>query len=259
MICADQHDTVGSGYTVEGQKTGEEKHGGLQLEIIPSYQANLRSWVNGNFHIESSALEDVYGDPFRNSRLDEKKTPRQLGLSPENTLSAYPRQAYKAVPCTISDVAAGIREGVPLSVSLIAFVDEYGADLRLEQAVYPEISLHGWRCDAMKGQYRNQYPEAEMDGVSLGWPAASPQGFAGSAQAWGMPAAMPPPKAAAQQMGQLPSAYGSSHLQSAAKASYDLDTDAAMGPEDAIPEVPETITTAQLKTMGLAAGGKLST
>ncbi len=29
---------MGKGYTVEGQVTGEEKFGGLQIEVVPSYE-----------------------------------------------------------------------------------------------------------------------------------------------------------------------------------------------------------------------------
>jgi len=35
---------VGAGYTVEGQITGEEKFGGLQIEVIPVYRQDLKTW-----------------------------------------------------------------------------------------------------------------------------------------------------------------------------------------------------------------------
>lgn len=72
---------VGSGYTVEGQKTGEEKHGGLQIEIIPAYPQKAQKWLAAT---EEEALQDpgLY--------LDESKTPAQLGLEAGTQVRVYP-------------------------------------------------------------------------------------------------------------------------------------------------------------------------
>lgn len=86
---------MGSGYTVEGQKTGEEKHGGIQLEIIPSYTRSFRDWLK-------EETPDVLNDPY--ARLDELKTPEQLGLKPGDKILSYAEKATYSRPHTIGDL-----------------------------------------------------------------------------------------------------------------------------------------------------------
>ena len=96
---------VGSGYTVEGQKTGEEKFGGLQIEIVPSYEKELRTWK----------LQNV---SFENSRgLDEQKTPSELKLNPGVKLRCYPSRPTYWAPFQISDLTGpNPREGTHVKV-----------------------------------------------------------------------------------------------------------------------------------------------
>jgi hypothetical protein len=68
---------VGSGYTVEGQKTGEEKFGGLQIEIIPSYERRLRTWQP-----DPTRQGRITGLFDESKSLDEGKTPSELNLNP---------------------------------------------------------------------------------------------------------------------------------------------------------------------------------
>jgi hypothetical protein len=89
---------VGSGYTVEGQKTGEEKHGGLQIEIIPSYQNNLRAWLREPLEGTTSASIDW------SNTLDEQKTPSELRLNPGAKIRSYPANPTYSVPYEISDL-----------------------------------------------------------------------------------------------------------------------------------------------------------
>ena len=93
---------VGSGYTVEGQKTGEEKYGGLQIEIIPSYQEKLRVWLRQPLEGNEKG---VYTVPFDWSRcLDELKTPAELALHKGDKIRSYPAKPTYSVPYTILDL-----------------------------------------------------------------------------------------------------------------------------------------------------------
>jgi hypothetical protein len=99
---------VGSGYTVEGQKTGEEKYGGLQIEIIPSYQQSLRVWLREPAEGSKQGIDSVtFGWP---NTLDELKTPSELMLNPGTKIRSYPANPTYSVPCEISDLIGGILE-----------------------------------------------------------------------------------------------------------------------------------------------------
>lgn len=95
---------VGSGYTVEGQKTGEEKHGGLQIEVIPSYMPGLAKWLVKD---EEAALY--------NSGLfvQEIKTPRELGLGPGVQIKSYPPMPTYQRSCMVKDLVR-VRDGIIL-------------------------------------------------------------------------------------------------------------------------------------------------
>lgn len=77
------HVPVGSGYTVEGQKTGEEKHGGLQIEIIPEYQRKAQKWLVAK---EEEALKNY------RLYLDESRTPA------DHSSPRRPGQAVTDIP-----------------------------------------------------------------------------------------------------------------------------------------------------------------
>jgi hypothetical protein len=89
---------VGSGYTVEGQKTREEKFGGLQIEIIPSYETGLRTYL-----LEASVSESTT-EPFVELKiLDEQKTPSELKLTPGAKIRSYPSSPTYYAPYEICD------------------------------------------------------------------------------------------------------------------------------------------------------------
>jgi hypothetical protein len=97
LILTDQQ-TVGSGYTVESQKAGEEKHGGLQIETIPSYEKNLRTWTKGsNVPTDPNELLNFFDS---SETLAESLTPAELSPSP----GAKP---IHHVDCKISDLVDG--------------------------------------------------------------------------------------------------------------------------------------------------------
>jgi hypothetical protein len=105
---------VGSGYTVEGQKTGEEKHGGLQIEIIPSYEKNLRIWTkSSDVPTNPDKLLDFFAS---SSTLAESLTPAELGLSPGAKVRSYSAPAILNVHCKISDLVGGDGNEAHLSV-----------------------------------------------------------------------------------------------------------------------------------------------
>ncbi|KAL4751101.1 hypothetical protein BDW72DRAFT_212901 [Aspergillus terricola var. indicus] len=55
---------LGSGYTVEGQVSGKEKIGGIQIEVIPSYEQHTHafSYSTEQGHIKDAAEHDTPGD-----------------------------------------------------------------------------------------------------------------------------------------------------------------------------------------------------
>ena len=87
---------VGAGYSVEGQKTGEEKFGGLQLEVTPAYRPDLKLW----FRATESLIENC--DRF--GALDEYTTPATNGLRPGDRLRLHPRPPVESVPFKIRDL-----------------------------------------------------------------------------------------------------------------------------------------------------------
>jgi len=82
---------VGSGYTVEGQKTSVEKHGGLQLEVIPQLERGLRSWARN--------LEEQVGRPFQ-----EYLTPAQNMLQSGDVVRSYAMPMLKTCAINIQDL-----------------------------------------------------------------------------------------------------------------------------------------------------------
>jgi hypothetical protein len=95
---------VGSGYTVEGQKTGEEKHGGLQIEIIPSYKENLRVLLREPREDTEQGISNTALDWSR--RLDELKTSAELSLLPGDKIRSYPANPTDSVPYVLLDLIA---------------------------------------------------------------------------------------------------------------------------------------------------------
>jgi hypothetical protein len=105
---------VGAGYTVEGQKTGEEKFGGLQIEIIPSYERGLRTW---QLEPTGQGRSTVLFDESKN--LDERKTPSELKLNPGVKIRSYPsRPTYWATYQISELIGTTPKEDTHLKVSL---------------------------------------------------------------------------------------------------------------------------------------------
>jgi hypothetical protein len=78
---------VGSGYTLEGQITGEEKFGGIQIEVVPSYQKiNMMSFSYGNRE-------------GGRTHITESQTPREYGLEGGSKIAMLPN------PPTFSRIA----------------------------------------------------------------------------------------------------------------------------------------------------------
>lgn len=94
---------MGSGYTVEGQKTKEEKHGGLQIEVIPAFSQLLRWWSKDT---DPGFIANYTGHEIVDKRdgLDEMKTPRELGLGIGDTIRSYPNEVSFSKPVTIKEL-----------------------------------------------------------------------------------------------------------------------------------------------------------
>lgn len=90
---------LGSGYTIEGQKTKEEKHGGLQIEVIPELVTALRWWTRDNLVADS--VPDIVNHKVR---LDELKSPRELGLQIGDVIRCYPLPVCENRPITIKEL-----------------------------------------------------------------------------------------------------------------------------------------------------------
>ena len=112
--CAAFLPQVGAGYTVEGQKTGEERFGGLQIEIIPSYERGLRTW---QLEHTGQGGRTVVFDESKN--LDERKTPSELRLNPGVKLRSYPSRPTYWAPYQVSElIGTTPNEDIHLRVSL---------------------------------------------------------------------------------------------------------------------------------------------
>lgn len=77
--------------------TGKEKHGGLQIEIIPSYRSGLRLW-------HRDASPDANDEDY-SSFLDDMKTPKELGFKPGDNIRSYPPNPICLEPAEICDIA----------------------------------------------------------------------------------------------------------------------------------------------------------
>jgi len=85
---------------MEGQKTGGEKVGGLQIEVTPLYKSNLRIW----FKASVPQPEDIlYLDS-----LQERTTPASNGIKPGDKLRAHPVHPTYSVPYKISDLVTDL-------------------------------------------------------------------------------------------------------------------------------------------------------
>ena len=111
---------MGAGYTVEGQKTGEEKHGGLQIEIIPSYQQHSRVWLREPLNgVESETTRDSF--EWQNT-LNEFMTPSELKLNPGDTIRCYPASPTYEEPLRLAELDGNISEGnIRVKVRYLSF------------------------------------------------------------------------------------------------------------------------------------------
>lgn len=87
---------MGFGYTVEGQKTGEEKYGGLQMEIIPGYRRRGQKWL--------AAAEEDFRHPHLYYSKYESKTPAQLGMTVGAKVRLYPSPPSYDKPVEVGDL-----------------------------------------------------------------------------------------------------------------------------------------------------------
>ncbi|KAI4960067.1 hypothetical protein J4E86_001686 [Alternaria arbusti] len=76
---------LGSGYTVEGQKTAEERYGGLQLEVTPQLSGHRRLWSD----TRRQCVSIERGNVSYTDSLWEAKTPQELQYKVGDILKSY--------------------------------------------------------------------------------------------------------------------------------------------------------------------------
>jgi hypothetical protein len=121
---------VGSGYTVEGQKTGIEKYGGLQIEVIPSFNLGLAKWLKNETEAKN-AIDDA------SLFLDERLTPAQLGLRDGDKILAYPSDFTYRREAVVSDMIGkrtASHDKVRVSVKVIPHFMKYTNSLLMATA-----------------------------------------------------------------------------------------------------------------------------
>ncbi|CAN9264703.1 unnamed protein product [Alternaria alternata] len=134
---------LGSGYTIEGQKTAKEKYGGLQLEVTPEALPEQRFWSYAKhqyFSIIDEGLKFVnvidvesdstpeQADSFRplvcSDGLNENSTPEQLGCKIGDILRSYPalnEYGVEGPACGQEEVGGAVyREAIPSDVQELA-------------------------------------------------------------------------------------------------------------------------------------------
>lgn len=92
---------MGSGYTTEGQKTGEENYGGHQIEIIPEYHKELRKSLPDNL---STATMTAILDGDNSYYLPELSTPLKLNLHAGEKIRSYPFISTFSRPAEMADI-----------------------------------------------------------------------------------------------------------------------------------------------------------
>lgn len=100
---------MGSGYTVEGQKTSEEKYGGLQIEIIPELKQRLRDWIRPL--PESTKLETM--DELKLSKMcvNEFRTPKQEELKVGDVMHSFVNPVIRPEWVLVRDLTDGEGDG----------------------------------------------------------------------------------------------------------------------------------------------------
>lgn len=124
---------VGGGYTVEGQITGEENFGGIQIEVIPSYKKLNR--MRFSYETEEGMRRNI----------EEAQTPRDYGLVGGSKISAVPNPSAFVRPTKIRDfysegeVGGGV-QCLLLKVSLSMTGDQRAVTDLILKAEYPDYS-----------------------------------------------------------------------------------------------------------------------
>jgi hypothetical protein len=115
------HPVVGAGYTVEGQKTGKENKGGLQIEVTTAYETGLRIWTSDDR--STGVTTEGFLSSFGLPSLDENKSLIDLGYKPGQKVLCLPPWSSHMVPTNVVDIAGSNCE-VTLSVSRLALLSE---------------------------------------------------------------------------------------------------------------------------------------
>lgn len=140
--------SVGGGYTVEGQITGEENFGGIQIEVIPSYKKLDR--MSFSYETEEGMRRNV----------EEAQTPRDYGLVGGNKISVVPNPPTFVRPTKIRDFYSEGEEGGGVQCLLLKVSPSMTGDRRtatnlILKAEYPDYSR--WLKENAKSSVLSSY------------------------------------------------------------------------------------------------------
>ncbi|EUC44956.1 hypothetical protein COCMIDRAFT_26816 [Bipolaris oryzae ATCC 44560] len=253
---------LGSGYTVEGQKTSEEKHGGLQLEVTPEMIKGKRVWSYAKQHYVT--FKDGY--KYCSDGLNESYTPRELGCKIGDVLRSYPTDETYRTPFRIRDlVTSEVDERgenkLPQNVDLYMTTPiKLKADDRLNLmflgSEHYEFASYKVGSNSMASPLCISRPKKKS--LAMATPPARnyPEPPSRSLRLFGRGASKRP---RLDQMS-IGNGEGSSDFQSRDDVDESIAVDAATESEGrkGLVELTET-QVKNIKAMGLAAGGKLIT
>ena len=166
---------MGSGYTTEGQKTGQEKYGGLQIEVIPEYQQDLRKWLPDNLSA-STMTAILNGDS--SYFLPETSTPAELSLRPGDKIRSYPSSPRTFKYVKISDLigpeetevnlmATNVQEASPRArTPPLVFQDQING--RWSRAAYSGARYHSFGYTTTETSRRSRTMGSQSLGLAAG-------------------------------------------------------------------------------------------
>ncbi|KAH3745098.1 Ubiquitin-60S ribosomal protein L40 [Pelomyxa schiedti] len=98
---------LGSGYTVEGQLTGKEQVGGLEIRVYPRVSKDFEAFSIGKPEADSMVP------------LDITKTPRELGLQEGDLVSLKSKEFMPPRPALLGDIVPTTTNRVTFSCSVM--------------------------------------------------------------------------------------------------------------------------------------------
>ncbi|KAL4909739.1 hypothetical protein BDW74DRAFT_173233 [Aspergillus multicolor] len=221
---------LGSGYTVEGQVTGKESFGGIQIEVIPSYERNQHTFA-------------FTSDRGQHLTMEDHDTPRDYHLMDNDILFASTKlQGYPRI-CDFLENAE--RFGGAEALTLKTYYHK--GRTQVEEFLRQQQTWWSGRTSSKKSKsLKLEGGPGDLGPPQMNAPAidynAPTMGYGSEIEGFDM--ALPPPPPCPPQ-----SYYEPPEVQRLPPAQKSR----TKGPADIKPEVHST----RLQEMGIAAGGKL--